>query len=552
MSGARPFNADGRAQVLAIARQGVYDIVVVGGGITGAGVARDAAMRGLRVALFERGDFACSTSSASSKLLHGGIRYLEQKAFHLVWEALQERARQCQLIAHLAHPTPFLFPLYEGDPVSPALLDLGLWVYDAMAGYKNLGLHRRLSAASLRQLEPALRAQGLRGGCSYYDAVTDDARLTLENARSAWEHGADCVPYVEVDELIEADGEIRGLRVRDVLDGEGAASLTVRARCVVNACGPWSDLLRSRGGLQRRLVRPTKGVHLTVRRACFPRDHAVVMSSPRDHRILFAIPWGTLAIVGTTDTDYDPRNGPPQATAEDVAYILDIARHYFPDSPIEHDDILSTWAGLRPLYHPESDGAPSSVSREHKIVEERPGLVTVVGGKLTTYRIMARQVVDLAAQVAQRRGAPPAGRCQTADEVLVTRLDDSRTPPSTLPADTFAHLCAVYGPRAVAVGELARLRKDTLGQQLTAHAPDIAAQIVYAFESEMAMHLADVLARRPRASHAGIRAEEIARAASIARETLGWSEDRLQAEMRRVDEEQQRWRVPDASSTKGR
>jgi len=192
----RPFSAAGRTAVLDTLQDRPYDIVVVGGGITGVGVARDAAMRGLRVALFERGDFASGTSSASSKLLHGGIRYLEQLEFKLVWEALHERAKQCQLAPHLATPVPFLFPLYKGHPVGPFKLDLGLWLYDALAGYKNLGLHRRLSARAMRQQEPRLLADGLRGGCSYYDAVTDDARLTLENARSAWEHGADCLNYM--------------------------------------------------------------------------------------------------------------------------------------------------------------------------------------------------------------------------------------------------------------------------------------------------------------------------------------------------------------------
>ena len=535
MSIVRPFNAEGRAQVLDSVGQGTYDLVVVGGGITGTGVARDAAMRGLRVALLERGDFGSSTSSASSKLLHGGIRYLEQMEFHLVWEALQERARLCQLVPHLARPISFLFPLYKGDPVSPFMLDMGLWLYDTMAGMKNLGLHRRLSAKNMHAVEPALLTQDLRGGCSYFDAVTDDARLTLENARSAWEHGADCLSYVDVEELVEANGEVRGVRARDVAGDSRGDEMVLRARCVVNACGPWSDVFRSRSGLRTHLVRPTKGVHIMVKREKFPRNHAVVMSSPRDHRILFVIPWGTMCIIGTTDTDYDPTLGPPIATPEDIRYILDITRHYFPECGLTDEDVLSAYAGLRPLYHEERAGAPSAVSREHKIVEERPSLVTVVGGKLTTYRLMAASIVDQVGRILTRNGGSGVGRCRTADEMLVTRLDDGAEPPSTLSAEAFTHLCEVYGPRAVRVGAVARRGGAAYATPMTPHTPDLVAQAVYGFEAEMALHLDDALSRRTHALYAGITSNEAARVADVVARHLGWNAARKATEVARFE-----------------
>lgn len=533
MSTMRPFNAEGRALALDGVEQGAYDLVVVGGGITGTGVARDAAMRGLRVALFERGDFGSSTSSASSKLLHGGIRYLEQMEFHLVWEALSERARLCQLAPHLSRPIPFLFPLYKTDPVSPFLLDMGLWLYDVMAGVKNLGLHRRLNVKDVHAMEPALLTDGLRGGCSYFDAVTDDARLTLENARSAWEHGADCLSYVEVGELVEANGEVRGVRVRDVAHGSREGDMVVRARCVVNATGPWSDVFRARSGLLAHLVRPTKGVHIMVKREKFPRNHAVVMSSPRDHRILFVIPWGTMCIVGTTDTDYDPTQGPPVATTDDVKYILDIMRHYFPESAVGDDDVLSAYAGLRPLYHEEKAGAPSTVSREHKIIEERPSLVTVVGGKLTTYRLMSASIVDLVGKILARNGGSAIGPCRTGDEMLVTRLDDGAEPASTLSPETFSHLCDVYGPRAVGVGAVARKGGAAYTAPMTGHSRDLVAQAVYGFESEMALHLDDALSRRTHALYAGISADESRHLADIVAAHLKWDDTRKATELDR-------------------
>jgi glycerol-3-phosphate dehydrogenase len=528
----RPFNAVGRRRAIELLGHIDYDLVVVGGGITGAGVARDAAMRGLRVALFERGDFASGTSSGSSKLLHGGIRYLEQLEFHLVWEALSERATLAQLVPHLSRAVPFLFPLYTDHSVGPLKLDLGLWLYDILAGFRNIGLHRRLGRRAMREVEPRLRPDGLRGGSLYYDAVTDDARLTLENARSAWEHGADVLPYVEVLEVIEEGGRIRGVRVRDV-GLPTAPPVRVRARCVINATGPWSDVFRSQAGLSTALVRPTKGVHVMLPRRLFPADHAVVMTSPRDHRILFVIPWGTLSIVGTTDTDFDPRDGAPRADAADVRYILEILRHYFPEVEVRPEHILSAFAGLRPLYHEE--GAPSSVSREHHIVEERPGFITVVGGKLTTFRLMARDLVDLALRVLGRQGGLSAGPCRTADEPLVTRLDDASEPPSGLPPEVFAHLCAVYGPRAVQVGSVARRGGAAMAERLTAEASDIVAQAVYGFEHEMALHLEDVLSRRTHALYGGIDAAGAARVIELISPALGWSAARRAEELERLE-----------------
>lgn len=530
----RSFSASGRRAVIEALPDVAYDLAVVGGGITGAGVARDAAMRGLRVALFERGDFASGTSSASSKLLHGGIRYLEKREFRLVWEALRERAAQCRLVPHLARPVQFLFPLYEGHPVSPFKLDMGLWLYDALAGFNNLGRHRRLNARTMQELEPRLRADGLRGGCGYYDAVTDDARLTLENVRSAWEHGADCLNYVEVEEVLEGNGRVTGVRISDRAEGAVGHSATVRARCVVNACGPWSDALRAQTGLRGRLLRPTKGVHLLLPRSLFSEPHAMVLTSPSDRRILFVIPWDGLTIVGTTDTDFDISQGRPRADAADVRYILDMLKAYFPSVRVTEADILATYAGLRPLIHEEKEGAPSSVSREHRIAEERPAFITVAGGKLTTYRLMAREVVDVAVRVL-RRGGVSAGPCRTAREPVVSNPAEAVAQPAQSPADILEHLSRVYGPRAAQVGAIVRRCGAPFADRLTRHSPDIVAQALYAFESEMALHLDDALSRRTHALYAGITHDEAVRAADAIAPKLGWSVEKRRQELAHFD-----------------
>lgn len=397
-----------------------FDLLVIGGGITGAGVARDAAMRGLSVALVEKSDFGSGTSSKSSKLIHGGLRYLQQAEFGLVFEAVSERTLLLRLAPHLVRPLSFLVPSYKGQFPGLFTLDCGLWLYDALSRFAAPSRHRTYRSRALRRLEPGLSPTQLSGGIVYYDSMTDDARLTLENIIDARAQGAVVASYAQVVELTREPGpggkaRITGARVRDLLPDAagGAAEALIRARVTVNATGPWSDgvlgLAAEPGEKQSApLLRPTKGVHIVVDAARLPVRHAVVLQSPDDGRVLFAIPWydpgpdgaplgaGARTVVGTTDTDFVGDRDRVAADGADIAYLMRTVNHYFPDVRLQARDVLATWAGLRPLIAPQSDGLhASAVSREHRLIEQE-GLVTVAGGKLTTFRRMAAQVVDAA------------------------------------------------------------------------------------------------------------------------------------------------------------
>ncbi|MEM1418691.1 MAG: glycerol-3-phosphate dehydrogenase/oxidase, partial [Myxococcota bacterium] len=370
---------------------GPFDLVVVGGGITGAGVARDAARRGLRVALVEQRDLAYGTSSRSSKLVHGGLRYLEQGEVAMVFESVSERRTLMHLAPHLVAPLPFLFPVFESSKKSLLVIRAGMWIYDALALFRSYRRHVTLGREGVIEAEPGLRREGLRGSPLYYDCATDDARLTLETALDAAEAGAVVATGARVRRLVKnVRGEISGVVVESTLAGRDAGrTVSLEARVVVNATGPWTDAVRKLSSLpgkeRRRLLRPTKGVHVVVDRAKLPVQHAVVCVHPDDGRVLFALPWGDRSYLGTTDTDYRGAPEDVAATGEDVAYLLAAARHYFPEHPLAREDVLSTWAGLRPLIAPEGAGlSASDVSREHEVLTDADGLVTVAGGKLTT------------------------------------------------------------------------------------------------------------------------------------------------------------------------
>ena len=371
-----------------------FDLLIIGGGITGAGIARDAALRGFDVALVEKEDLGSGTSSKSSKLVHGGLRYLEHAQFKLVFEGTNERALLLRRAPHLVRPLPFLVPAYKESKHGVVKLDIGLWIYDALSKFSSPKLHKAYKATRLLELEPQLRTEQLKGGAIYYDCSTDDARLTLENAIGARAMGAEIVTYARVLSLLHApDGRVVGAKVEDREPGGGGRQVSVRARVTVNATGPWSDEVRRLSG-EAPLLRPTKGVHLVVDAKRLAPKHAIVMLARRDHRVVFAIPWGDRTVVGTTDTDY--RGDPDHVYAEpdDAAYLIETVNHYFPSVNLEVSDVLATWAGLRPLIAPKAGVSESDVSREHQILD-RPGFVTIAGGKLTTYRRMAAEVVDV-------------------------------------------------------------------------------------------------------------------------------------------------------------
>lgn len=387
---------------------GLLDVLVIGGGIVGAGVARDAAMRGLRVGLVEQYDFASGTSSRTSRLLHGGLRYLAQGRLKLVYQASCEKRTLHHIAAHLAEPLAFVFPTYRRSGWPLWKLSIGVRLYDLLCGGRNLGPSSSLGRKAAMALLPGLAEPSLTGAVRYFDGLTNDARLVLDTLRSAAAHGAIVRNYFRME---EASSGANGWTCR-VRDSESDRTLDVRCRTVVHATGPWGARLPQ----SRLRLRLTKGVHLVVDRRRLPVPDAVVMAE--GSRILFAIPWGERVILGTTDTDFD---GPPESVRTepaDVAYILRIVNRAFPQAALTPDDVLSTWAGLRPLVA-DRRGRPSDISRAHQIAMSEPGWFDVAGGKLTTYRLIAEETVDRLARFLGMKD-----RCaSTAGEPLVTAAD---------------------------------------------------------------------------------------------------------------------------------
>jgi glycerol-3-phosphate dehydrogenase len=511
-----------------------FDLLVVGGGATGAGIARDAALRGLAVALCEHGDFAGETSGQSSKLIHGGLRYLQYGNLHLVFEALRERRRLMRTAAHLCRPIDFLFPTYRGTSPHLYVLGAGVALYNALALWRTPAVGRRLGPDEVRALVPALLAEGLEGAQLYTDCQTDDARLVLETALDAAAAGAAVAPRVTVTAL-ERDrrGRITGALARDRLSG---ASFTVRAPVVVNATGPFSDAF-DRG---RRNLRPTLGVHLVFDAARLPHGgRATVLRSPRDGRLVFLLPAGARSILGTTDTDWSPPDEPARppragdpiaARAADVEYLLEVAGHALPGLSLGPDDVISTFAGLRPLV---AAGAhtPSSTSREHELLVEPDGLLTIVGGKLTTYRRMAEEVVDRAVELLRDRGFErPLAPCTTASRPLpgggaIGSLGDIE-----LATDVEHHLRATYGARAPAVAASTRDRSPhvDLSARIDPDLPYVWAEAVYAARHEHVTEVEDLLRRRIPLFRDG-RDQGLGaapRAAALLGDVLGWSSER--------------------------
>jgi len=399
------------------AQRGV-DVVIVGGGITGAGAARDAAMRGLTVAIVEMGDWGSGTSSKSSKLVHGGLRYLENMQFGLVMEGTRERHRQSKLNPHLVTPLPFLMPVYKDGRHSLFKINIGLWLYDLLSLFRTPRMHRRLNAGKTLQRMPELRGERLSGSVLYYDCQTDDARLVLANVLDARRQGAFAFARAAYrgPEVATVDGRTRvtGARVHDALLGK---DVVIPCKHIVHATGPWTDHTGALVGDASRL-RPTKGVHVVVPRERLPIEVAIAMSSVDDGRVVFAIPFGNTTYVGTTDTDYDGTPEGAVATADDVRYLLTTANHFFPAQTLVASDVTSTWAGLRPLIRTDAATAYKT-SREHEIYKDPRGVTTIAGGKLTTYRAMAEELVDVAlddlrAEARTRAQAvPKVTRCTT-------------------------------------------------------------------------------------------------------------------------------------------
>jgi len=485
----------------ALEQIGEVDVLVIGGGATGAGIALDAVTRGFRVALVERGDVSSGTSSRSTKLIHGGVRYLEKAVkefdrsqFALVRDALRERAVLIRNAPHLCHPLPLVTPLYNWLQV-PYFMT-GLKLYDALAGRSNLHPSRFVDAREAKRRFPQLKDAGLRGGVVYYDGQFDDARMNVAIAMSAVERGAIVLTHAAVTALHHDGGRVRGAIVSDVLDG---SSVTIQARSVVNATGPYADAIRRLDDpAAEPMLSASSGVHVVLDQRFSPPDTGLLIPQTEDGRVLFLLPWLGSTLIGTTDEPSAVVDD-PQATEAEIEYILRHVRQYF-DLPVERSDVKAAWSGLRPLVADPAAADTARLSRDHVVHVSSSGLVTIAGGKWTTYRRMAADAVDAAVASA---GLTPTGPSATLDLKLVgaERLDPTGAgalQERGFAADVASHLHAAYGDRAGLVADLAA---EGLDARLDADHPFIEAEVVYAQRHELAVTADDVLDRRTRLAY---------------------------------------------------
>ncbi|MGW6724566.1 glycerol-3-phosphate dehydrogenase/oxidase [Nocardia sp. NPDC055029] len=521
-----------RAKAIAALGDSEIDVLVIGGGVTGAGAALDAASRGLSVTLVEARDFAAGTSSRSSKLIHGGLRYLEQMDFALVREALKERGLLLNTLApHLVHPVPFLFPL-QHRVWERAYIGAGIALYDTLGGARTVPMHKHLTRTGALELAPALRSDAMTGAIRYYDAQVDDARHTMMIARTAADHGATVLTRTKVTGLVRDGEQVVGAHV---LDLETGAAHTIRARSVISATGVWTDDMIKMTGVDFPFhVQMSKGVHILVPRDRLDLHTGLIMRTEKS--VLFVIPWAEHWIIGTTDTAWSLDKNHPTATAADVQYILDHVNAVLRE-PLTRADIVGTYAGLRPLMTGATKET-AKLSREHAVAEPAPGLYVIAGGKYTTYRVMAADVVD--AVTARLGGDIPASAtaqlpivgAEGYREMLAEAAELAAT--VGLPVDVVEHLLGRYG--ALATDIFALVGADPALRQPIPGAPDyLAAEAVYAVTHEGALHLDDLLTRRTRIS-IEVPDRGLAAAPEIARliaPLLGWDDETTNAEINR-------------------
>lgn len=480
-----------RAELIAQLGGRRFDLLIVGGGIVGAGIARDAAMRGLSVALIDQGDFASGTSSKTSKLIHGGLRYLEHGHLSLVMESLRERKALRAIAPTLVHPISLLLPVFQGDARSAWNIRMGLWLYALLAWGDQLRAHRMVSARKAAELEPRLQRQGLRAAGLYADCQMDDARLCLANILQAIDYGAVCCNYVRLRSFVTVDHRVCGGIGEDRLSGR---SYEIHAKVVVNATGPWADQVRrlSDADAAKRLA-PTKGIHLILPRLI---QHGLFVQARSDGRMVFLLPWGDSTLVGTTESPVGDPLEPLRASREEVGYLLDEVNQVLAGVHLREQDVVATFAGARPLL--AFSGSARAASREHRIELDRWGLVSVMGGKYTTYRRMAQQTVECVLR--RHRWASP--RCQT-DRISVLEAADLRSQEfwqyqaRRLDADLLGRLVARYGRSTVQVLRLIE-RDPSLTQPVCPHFVYVGAEVVHAIRHELACSMTDVLARRTR------------------------------------------------------
>lgn len=548
--------APGRAERFRNLAETAFDILVIGGGISGAAVARDAARRGFRTALVEAADFASGTSSRSSRLVHGGLRYLEHFEFDLVFEASQERRTLLRIATHLVRPLEFHFPIFRDGRIGRMKLDAGMWLYDALSLFRNIERHQMLDTEAMLAREPGLRAEGLLGGARYFDAQVDDARLVVTTIVAAVEAGATVVNRAEVVRVDASDWPGHRALVRDA---ESGREVEVDALAVVNATGAWAEQMLDRVAADARgpgtgedaaaavRIRPSRGTHIHVARERVGHSGALIFEAPRDGRVMFILPWREdLTLIGTTDEFFDGRPHEVAATPGDIAYLVEATRHLLPASKLGPEDVISAWAGLRPLVAPAADGDDEgAVSREFEVHQHPPGIFTLSGGKLTSHRHMAEATLDRVQAFLAPAGVKAIRKVDTDKvplpgarfrdlEALRSRIR-ARARSQGLERASADRLTRAYGTRANRVLDLVD-RNPRLGERVVAGRPHLLAEAVYSVRSEMALHVEDILFRRMRVgleTRSGT-PDAARRVAEVVAPELDWTTERRTEEVKRA------------------
>ena len=509
-----------------------FDLIIIGAGINGAGVARDAAMRGLKVLLLDKGDVGSGTSSWSTRLIHGGLRYLEYAEFGLVRESLRERETLLRIAPHLVRPLPLLIPIYQHARRGRLLLKLGMTAYDVLSLGKTLPSHRMLSSREALTRSPGLAAAGLLGAALYYDAQVEFAeRLVVENALSAIESGARLVTHARVDQFIVENERLKGLEFVDEFSGKRERA---SAALIVNAAGPWVDQVLHNDDSATRLIGGTKGSHLIVSPFFGAPEIAIYVEAKTDRRPFFVIPWNNNYLIGTTDIRYEGELDEVRISEDEIQYLLEATNAVLPNAQLKRSDILYCYSGIRPLPF-TSNTEEKSITRRH-FIRSHPrheNLLSLVSGKLTTYRSLAEETVDLVFSKLGRRSPD----CATAQTPLRAPNAEASASPLIL------RLSRIYGSAAAAIMKLTN-QTPALAQVFDGETGAIAAEVVYTFAYEFARTLSDCLMRRTMVglnSKLGVGADEAA--AKIAQEHLGWSEERAADEVRSYRNYVQRFRV---------
>ncbi len=503
----------------------VFDLIVVGGGITGAGVARDAALRGLTCLLLEKGDFASGVTSKSTRLIHGGLRYLANFEMDLVAESLRERAILRRQAPYLIRPMPILIPIYKDDPHGRGVISIGIRLYDLLSHEKDIPHYFTSNREKTLGFEPRLNQDGLKGGALFYDhQILMPERLVMENIISAREAGAKLLNYTRAEKIEEKNNGV-AVYTKDLFTGE---TRTFRSRVLINAAGPWIDTVRQAGDIDyTKIIYPTKGVHLVMPRLS---EQALFIMS-RDGRMFFIIPLGACSLIGTTDTKYDGDLDEVHADHNDIDYLLKESRRVLPGLPISREAIFYTYAGIRPLAY--SGASESKISRKHRVVREgRTGrVITIAGGKLTTYRNMAKDAVDAACKTLGIRAEcvtdlkPLAGYLSTDYEIYLKEEAPALSARHNVSPGLVRHLIGFYGSRAGRILELVEA-DPALGETISPESGDIYAQVAYGVREEGVRTLSDIILRRMHTGMTGSRGlPQVETIAEVAGRELRWSED---------------------------